>query len=317
MERVLTRVFPCAECKKEFTSRGSLHKHLKQHDLNLASYYTKYHPRTNKLTGDPLPFKKFDKYFERDFSTKQQMFKWCRTHPEEEVKKYIISILEKRHLKKNRKYGPFHLETTNSFMPSVGIYKKFFGSYNAACEVINCEPLYNKNIPKNFFEQTLPSDLTIAIDTREQRPLKFSECQTEVLKLDIGDYTALGEHYDYTFVDRKSGNDLQGTLSKNNIERFRREVGRAQEMDAYLFVVIESSVEKIIKENKIFNRRSNMDYTLRQIKDICHDYVRSCQFIFVETRDKAERIIPRLLMSGKNIWQTDMQYFLDQKNELD
>jgi hypothetical protein len=60
-----------------------------------------------------------------------------------------------------------------------------------------------------------------------------------------------------------------------------------------------------------------MDYTLRQIKDICHDYVRSCQFIFVETRDKAERIIPRLLMSGKNIWQTDMQYFLDQKNELD
>ena len=67
MERICTKIFPCAECKKEFTSRASLHKHLKQHDLNLASYYTKYHPRLNKLTGDPLPFKRFDEYFERDF----------------------------------------------------------------------------------------------------------------------------------------------------------------------------------------------------------------------------------------------------------
>ena len=43
--------------------------------------------------------------------------------------------------------------TMLTFMPSVGIYKKFFGSYNAACKVVNCEPLYNKNIPKNFFEK--------------------------------------------------------------------------------------------------------------------------------------------------------------------
>jgi len=67
MERICTIIFPCAECKKEFTSRGSLHKHLKQHGLNLASYYTKYHPRINKLTGDPLPFKRYEEYFERDF----------------------------------------------------------------------------------------------------------------------------------------------------------------------------------------------------------------------------------------------------------
>ena len=90
---------------------------------------------------------------------------------------------------------------------------------------------------------------------------------------------------------------------------------RAQEMDAYLFIVVESSVEKIIKENKIFNRRSNIDYTLRQIKDICHDYPRVCQFIFVENRQNASYIIPRLLLSGKNIWQTDMQYFWDTREQ--
>ena len=82
-----------------------------------------------------------------------------------------------------------------------------------------------------------------------QKPLSFDFCQSEVLKLDIGDYTTLGKYYNYTFVDRKSGNDLQGTLNKHNIERFRREIQRAQEMDSYLFIVIESNVEKMIKNS--------------------------------------------------------------------
>ena len=60
-----------------------------------------------------------------------------------------------------------------------------------------------------------------------------------------------------------------------------------------------------------------MDYVLKQIKEISHEYARSCQFIFVDTRERASAIIPRLLVYGKEIWQTDMQYFLDQKNELD
>ena len=313
MERVVAKIFPFAECKKEFSSRASLHKHLKQHGLNLASYYTKYFPRINKLTGDPLPFKRFEEYFERDFSTKQQLLKWCQNTPKEEVKEYALSLLKKRHLKKQRQYGPFHLETKNSFMPPIALYRELFGSYNAACEAIGCEPLYHKNLPKDFFSREMPRDLTIAIDTREQKPLKFESCENEILKLDIGDYTALGDYYDYTFIDRKSGNDLQGTVGKHNIDRFKREIERATEVGAYLFVVIESSVEKIIKENKIFNRKANIDYTLRQIKDISHTYPRSCQFIFAENREGAARLIPRILMAGKKIWNTDMQYFLDKE----
>ena len=317
MEEVISKVFTCAECGKEFASRASLHKHIKQHDLNLASYYTKYFPRQNKLTGYPLPFKIYEEYFERDFSTKQQLLKWCKEKPTEEVKEYIINLLKKRHSKKQREYGPFHLETKNSFLPSVSIYKKFFGSYNAVCQEIGCEPLFDKNLPKDFFTKKIPSDLTIAIDTREQKPLEFEGCQNEILKLDIGDYTTLGKYYNYTFVDRKSGNDLQGTVGKNNIERFRREIQMAQEMDSYLFVVVESSIEKMIKENKIFNRKSNIDFTLRRVKELCHDFPRCCQFIFVDNRANASRIIPRILIHGKDIWRTDMQYFWDcKKDEL-
>lgn len=310
MEDVDPKIVRCAECKKEFTSRASLHKHIKQHGLNLASYYTKYFPRVNKLTGDPLPFKRYEEYFERDFSTKQQLTKWCKERPKEEVKEYILNLLQKRHCKKDRKYGSFHLETKNSFLPSIKLCKEIFGSYNAACEAIGCEPLYNKNIPKNFFSDPIPLDLKVAIDTREQKPLSF-KCEQEVLKLDIGDYTALGDYYSYTFVDRKSGNDLQGTLSKNHIGRFKNEIKRAQEMNSYLFVVIESSIEKMIKENKIFNRKSNIDYTLRRIKDLSHEFPRSCQFVFVDNRERASDIIPRILLAGKKIWQTDVQYFFD------
>ena len=85
MERVCKKMFRCAECKKEFEGRGSLHKHLKQHGLSLAEYYTLHYPRVNKLTGEPLPFKKFEEYFERDFSTKQQLKKWCAKAPAPEV----------------------------------------------------------------------------------------------------------------------------------------------------------------------------------------------------------------------------------------
>ena len=65
MERVCKKIFCCAECKKEFEGRGSLHKHLKQHGLSLAEYYTLHYPRENQLTGEPLPFKKYEEYLQK------------------------------------------------------------------------------------------------------------------------------------------------------------------------------------------------------------------------------------------------------------
>ena len=58
-----------------------------------------------------------------------------------------------------------------------------------------------------------------------------------------------------------------------------------------------------------------MDYVLKQVKEISHEYDRVCQFIFAENRERSAALIPRLLMHGKKVWQTDVQYFLE-KNEL-
>ncbi len=314
MERVCKKMFRCAECKKEFEGRGSLHKHLKQHGLSLAEYYTLHYPRANKLTGEPLPFKKFEEYFERDFSTKQQLRKWCKSAPSSEVGKYILSLMEKRQLKKDRPYAPFHLETKSCFLPDIDVYKKIFGSYTQAAERVGLRPLYFRKLPKGFFSQALPKDLTIAIDTREQKPLSF-DCHQENLKLEVGDYVAIGERYSYTYVDRKAGSDLHSTLSNANYERFKRELGRVRELDSYLFVVIESTPQEMIKAKRAFKRGSNIEFILKRLRDLSYEFEGHCQFLFTGSRAISAEIIPRLLCAGKDVWDTDMQYFLD--HELD
>ena len=314
MERVCKKMFRCAECKKEFEGRGSLHKHLKQHGLSLAEYYTLHYPRVNKLTGEPLPFKKFEEYFERDFSTKQQLKKWCAKAPAPEVGKYILGLIEKRQLKKDRHYAPFHLEAKSCFLPDIDTYRKIFGSYNEAVKKIGLCPLYGQRLPKNFFTFTLPEDLRIAIDTREQSPLSFS-FRTDAHKLDVGDYTLFGDHYSYTYVDRKSGSDLHATLSNQNYERFQRELQRVKELDSYLFVVIESTPQKMIKASRAFKRAANIDFILKRVRDLSYEFQGHCQFLFSGSRNISEEIIPRLLYKGKEVWGTDMQYFLD--HELD
>ena len=153
-------------------------------------YYTIHYPRINKLPGEPLPFKKFEHYFERDFTTKQQLKKWCANAPATEVGEYILGLIEKRQLKKNRQHAPFHLEAKSCFLPDIDTYRKIFGSYNEAVKKIGLYPLYGERLPKKFFTFTLPEDLRIAIDTREQSPLSFS-FQTDAHKLDVGDYTLL------------------------------------------------------------------------------------------------------------------------------
>ena len=314
MERVCKKMFRCAECKKEFEGRGSLHKHLKQHGLSLAEYYTLHYPRANKLTGEPLPFKKFEEYFERDFSTKQQLRKWCTTAPSSEVGKYILSLIEKRQLKKERHYAPFHLEAKSCFLPDIDTYRKIFGSYNKAAKKIGLRPLYYRKLPKGFFTQALPEDLTIAVDTREQKPLSF-DCNQEMLKLEVGDYVATGEQYSYTYVDRKAGSDLHSTLSNANYERFKRELQRVRELDSYLFVVIESTPQQMIKAKRAFKRGSNIEFVLKRVRDLSYEFEGHCQFLFTGSRAISAEIIPRLLCTGKDVWDTDMQYFLD--HELD
>jgi hypothetical protein len=300
----------CKICSEEFETEKKLHMHLRSHKITLAEYYTKYYPRNNLLTGEPLPFKNKEQYFDRDFSNRSQLLKWCEQNSDHVVKDYIIQLLERRIKRKELKYGPSHLELKTSELPTVDLYQKHFGSYTKACELVGVKPMFSSKLPDEW-QSEVPSDLKIFIDTREQQPLEFHN--SDSLKLDFGDYAVGKEHYDYTYVDRKSETDFKSTLSKNNLNRFRAELQRAKDFDSYLFIVTETDMSTMEKRNRWSPHTSNMKYIYHNMRVLAHDFAGHCQFIFTGGRSQSESLIPKILTLGRKLWNVDLQYYISNK----
>jgi hypothetical protein len=308
----------CKECGKLFKNERALHCHIKEHDMYMADYYTKHYPRFNKLTGEPMPFKNKESYFEKDFNNSSQLNEWCQRSGDSIVSQYILEKLKQRVSSKGLKRGPGHLELKINGLPSLDQYIRCFGSYSSACEKIGINPLFFKRMPKDFTNCDT-SGIKIFIDTREQKPLRFKN--SEVMALDAGDYTAAGEFYDRTYIDRKSPSDLISTLSLKNLDRFRAELNRISNIDSYLFVVVESSLEYIekylasAKRNKFGPHKTSSKFIYHNMREICHEFSDRCQFIFSGSREKSEMLIPKILFFGSILWNVDMQYYLD-KDDL-
>jgi len=204
-------------------------------------------------------------------------------------------------------FAPFYNELKSLNLPTIDLFKKHFGSYNSVCKILDKEPLFNKPLPKDFSKVYLKNEM-ILVDTREQDPLEFPN--TKIEKLFVGDYLMNAQEYNYTFIDRKSENDFLGTLA-SGVDRFEREVQRTVELEGYLFVVIETTIDSIINNHKKFKRKTNLEYVFHNLRNLTHKYPRHLQFIFTGSRKKSIDLIPRLLYFGKDLWQVDLQYFLD------
>jgi hypothetical protein len=300
----------CKICSEQFESEKSLHMHLRSHKITLAEYYTKYYPRNNLLTGDPLPFKNKEQYFDRDFSNRKQLLDWCAKTPDTQVKEYILELLDRRIKRKDLKFGPSHLELKTSDMPTVDLYQKHFGSYSAACSLVGVKPLFCSRLPDEW-NNPVPDDVKIFVDTREQQPLQFKN--SESLKLDFGDYAVGSKYYDYTYVDRKSETDFKSTLSKNSLNRFRAELQRTKDFDSYLFVVTETDISTMEKRNKWSPHTSNMKYIYHNMRVLAHDFAGHCQFIFTGSREQSQQLIPKILTLGKKLWNVDLQYYISNR----
>jgi len=304
----------CKVCKDEFSSEKGLHLHLKKHKMDLATYYTTYYPRSNLSTGDPLPFKNKEDYFNKDFSSRTQLIKWCMKEEEKKVKPYVLDKLKNRINLKKLSKAPNHLELRIAGLPDIDSYKHLFGSYSKACRLVGVDPLFHQRVSKDFFEDSAKFEhLKIFIDSREQQPLSFKN--SELLKLDFGDYTVGGDDYSYTYIDRKSEQDFKGTLS-GGVERFRRELERVKEFDSYLFIVIEGDISSIYKHNRWGPHKSNLSFVYHNMRVLTHEFNGHCQFVFSGSRENSEKLIPKILKLGKKLWHSDLQYYID-KNDLD
>ena len=306
------KVIECKECGQRFKTERSLHAHIKKHNLTVAEYYTKFFPRRNLLTGKPMPFKNKQEYFSKDFSNASQLQKWFeREGACDKTKEYIIEKLKKFIIEKELSLSPCHLDLVSSCLPTVEMYKSCFGSFSAACDAVGIKPRFPDNIVKGFFApQPDYENMEIFIDTREQKPLSFKKSKN--LKLDFGDYTVGGDHYSYTYVDRKSEGDFKSTMSVG-FDRFKKELERAREFNSFLYVVIESDIEKIKKNNVFAPHKSNLAYIFHNARRLMREYSDVSQIIFSGGRKASEYLIPRLLGFGRSLWTCDMQYFIDKK----
>lgn len=301
----------CKICEAEFKSERSLHTHIKAHGILLSEYYITYYPRYNLYTNELIPFKNKEQYFNTFFSNSVELEKWAATADHEHVQQILLLMLKNRIVSKNLKYAPNHLELKLLELPEIKIYKEFFGSYNEACRRLQVEPLLNKSIKSKFLKESKNlNNFEILIDTREQQPLNFSNSTLQ--KLDFGDYTASGEMYSSTYIDRKSETDFKSTMTVG-YDRFCKEMDRCVSFDSFMYIVIESSIDKIIRNNNHGAHKSNLAFVWHQMRLISHNFANHCQFIFSGGRKRSENLIKLLLQAGPEIWKSDIQYHIDNR----
>ena len=305
----------CKVCEKSFSSERGLHIHIpREHKITLAGYYTNFYPRLNLLTGEPLSFKDKKEYFRKSFENISELTQWSKNAEKEEVKKLILDLLKNRIIDKDWSHAPNYLELKLCGLPPIDLYRNFFGSYSKACELLKIKPLFEKQMMANFFSSTIPKDMEILVDTREQAPLSFAV--SRIMKLDFGDYTTSSKYYNYTYVDRKSESDFKGSIGKG-FARLRRELQRAKDFDSFLYIVVEESLDGIISHNYSSPFHStSMAFLWHNMRKLTHEFHGYCQFIFSGSREESEHLIPRLLYFGRKMWQVDLQYYIDKRHDL-
>lgn len=301
--------FGCKECGKNFETLRGLHAHLKAHCVSVGEYYINNYAKRDLYTNSLLEFKSHEQYFREDFNSLDNHIAWIKTTPPIKAKNQIISYTQRKFKNKNITFAPPDLYYLLAQMPNVDHYKNLWGSYSEFSKELDLQPWFTEKLPKGFWHKDC-SDLDIFIDTRERMPLNFKNGVNN--KLDFGDYTAMGQKYSKTFVDRKAHHDFRQTFGKE-IDRFRREMDRCVEFGSYMFIVVESSIEKIEEENKESKFKSNLSYLWHNVRSLIIDYPENLQFVFAHSRAGAKKIIPKILNYGQELWHVDLQYHLDKR----
>lgn len=299
--------FVCKECGKVFETRKGFHCHLKAHSLTIGDYYVKHFQKKDLFTGDLLQFKTYDKYFSFDFNSFDNYVAWMKTMPKKEVKDYVFKQAVVKFQDKGIKYSPPNLFYDLSLMANIYTYRNLWGTYDNFIKDAKLKNIFKKPLPENFFQKDT-DDMCIFVDTREKKPLNFYCSRSK--KLDFGDYTVGGKYYSKTFVDRKAHDDFRQTFGAG-IDRFRREMDRCVKFGCYMFVVVESSIEKLEEENKVSKFKSNLGFVWHNLRQLIIDYPENLQIIFAYNRAGAKKIIPLILYHGDEIWNVDVQFFID------
>ena len=303
----------CLVCGKLFDTEKGLHHHLKTHQLLLAEYYQKYHPRYDKYDGSIIKFRNKAQYFDTDFNSRDNLKLWVNSTDKPTVRAYCRALLEHRKDKKGLIWAPTQIELRTTMVPPIQTYDALFGDYYALCEELGLKTRFQQG---GVFATLSPIPLyTIYVDTREQKPFDFPLHPTERRALKFGDYACSESAWTQNLViERKSPQDFCGTLS-GGLDRFRRELDRAKEAGAYVVILVEDTLNRMLRFNYqpyVYHKnvRINPEYIFFNVRDIIQDYG-NVQFLFVEDRLTAQGMVTKLFDSRGSYKNVDLQLFYD------
>ena len=306
----------CQICEKEFDNDASLHKHLKAHKLRMAEYYQQCYPRHDLYDGKLIKFKNKEQYFSTDFNSRTNLKMWLKEVPEEDAKKYCIDLLKARKRAKRLIYAPTQVELRTLMLPPVHYYNLLFGDYYDLCKKLKFENKYAS--PREFVTGAAYSkdDYTIYIDTREQLPLEF-DWPTEPKGLKVGDYALSDPSVTCDcYIERKSLSDFISTLSVKHFDRFEREIQRAQELEAYLIILVEDTLNNALSFRYLpyISKKIKVtpEFIFRNVRQLIQKYPH-IQFLFDKDREESSRIIKRIFFSNCYYRQVDLQLAYDTK----
>lgn len=303
----------CLTCQKEFPSERSLECHLKVHG-GATEYYQTWYPRFDLYNKSVIEFKDKKQYLSSFFNSYANRLSYYAENSGKEAKEVLMTEFLLNREYKNYSFLPSHYYLQLSQLAGLDIIRRLYGSCQEFCNQANVEQFYNKKLPKTFWENSVSEfSMEVHIDTREKKPFKFTRSIEN--KLDFGDYTAGGERYSKTFVDRKSAADFLGTFSSQaNFDRFKKEIKRAKEFNSFLFVVVESSLDGLPEfagTNKFIKNGSKLlSFALHNVRDILINDYESCQFVFCRNQPEANDITRKILYHGREMWNCDLGYFL-------
>ena len=307
----------CKVCDKEFETDSQLHAHLKAHKLRVVGQYQSQYPRHDRQDGKIIKFKTKEQYFNDDFNTRTNLKNWIKSAPKEEVREYCKNLLVKRKKKKELEYAPTQVELRTLLIPPIQCYNDLFGDYYSLCEELGLKNKHSNSEEIISGSEYKKPGYKIYIDTREKKPLRFKDVETETRTLKFGDYAFSDEAASCKcYIERKSTSDFIGTLS-GGYDRSCKEIERAQQANAGFVILVEETLNNCLSFNylpHVYKKgtRVTPEYLFHNVRKLSQAYP-FIQFLFVKGRVEAAETVKKIFTSGCVFKKIDLQLAYDRK----
>lgn len=299
----------CKICQEEVSDK----KHFfRLHKIALSDYIAQYEVRKDLFSGEVIPFRgDYDKYLEQDFADKNNLKAYLKSKTKEEASEYCKKMFVDRKTRKNLVWSPTQVELRSLLSPSIVFLSEVWGDYYDVCEKLGYKKRFLSE-PVSFQDDKIEK---IFVDSREQNPVIFEKgIATEVVGLKYGDY-AIEQTSPRLVIERKSLNDLCGTMSSRNLDRFHREIEKAAAVGSYVVVLVETTLSKSLSFNYLphmKNVKASPEYIFNNIRETTQKYP-NLQFLFVDGRKEMSRLILKLLSNQEIPAKIDLQLLYDLK----